>query len=186
MIVLRTRLRVRVGKRMTSLEHTLNLPLSPSKGVTTLGGSESHLCVVIGLGQLTHQSWHKGVSSLPSVWLRPKSKISVVWRTCKRWHPNGYALIRTSGGPRSFLIGFSTMIHAIRLLSQMHVEWCVVQHSKCWTLILTLGLSMVFIDVGTIRGNILPRNYCFVSNYSATYGECSLNPCMLSSVETKL
>ena len=41
------------------------------EGVTTLGGSDSHLCVVIGLGQLTHQSWHKGVSSLPSVWLCP-------------------------------------------------------------------------------------------------------------------
>jgi hypothetical protein len=26
-----------------------------------MGGSNSHLCVVIGLGQLTHQSWHKGV-----------------------------------------------------------------------------------------------------------------------------
>ena len=32
------------------------------EGVTTLGGSDSHLCVVIGLGQLTHQSWHKSVS----------------------------------------------------------------------------------------------------------------------------
>ena len=42
-----------------------------SKGVTTLGGNDSHLCVVIVLGQLTHQSWHKGVSSLPSVWLCP-------------------------------------------------------------------------------------------------------------------
>ena len=41
------------------------------KGVTTLGDSDSHLCVVIGLGQLMHQSWHKGANSLPSVWLRP-------------------------------------------------------------------------------------------------------------------
>ena len=27
-----------------------------TKGLTTLGGSDSHLCVVIGIGQLTHQS----------------------------------------------------------------------------------------------------------------------------------
>ena len=33
-----------------------------SKAITTLGGSESPLCTVIGLGQLAHQSWHKGVS----------------------------------------------------------------------------------------------------------------------------
>ena len=42
------------------------------RDLITLRGSDSHLCVVIGLGQLTHQSWHKGMSSLPSVWLRPQ------------------------------------------------------------------------------------------------------------------
>ena len=45
--------------------------MCPVKGVTTLGGSDSHLCVAVGLGQLTHQPWHKGVSSLLSVWLHP-------------------------------------------------------------------------------------------------------------------
>jgi hypothetical protein len=43
-----------------------------NKGVTTLGGSDSHLYVVIGLGQPRHQSWQKGVSHCRSVWLGPK------------------------------------------------------------------------------------------------------------------
>ena len=33
-----------------------NVVATHYQGVTTLGGSDSHLCVVIGLGQLTHQS----------------------------------------------------------------------------------------------------------------------------------
>lgn len=46
-----------------------------TRGISTLGGSDSHLCFVIGLGQLTHQSRHKGVSSLLSVWLRSHMQV---------------------------------------------------------------------------------------------------------------
>ena len=43
-----------------------------NKGAITLSGSDSHLCIVIGLGKLTHQSWHKDMSHCRPVWLRPK------------------------------------------------------------------------------------------------------------------
>ena len=55
-----------------------------SKGGTTLGGTNSHLCVVIGLEQLSHHSWHKGVSLLPSVWLRPDSAERQIYAQCGR------------------------------------------------------------------------------------------------------
>ena len=48
------------GKALSHINETK--PQGLSKGVTTLSSSDWYLCAVIGLGQLTHQSWHKGVN----------------------------------------------------------------------------------------------------------------------------
>lgn len=45
---------------------------------------------------------------------------------------------------------------------------------------------MVFTNVDTIRGKILPNDYYFVLIHNATYGELPLNPCILPLVKTKL
>ena len=86
------------------LEEVVKLPLALAwlrlEGVTTLGGRDSHLCVVIDLGQLTHQSWHKSVNSMLSMWLRPQ--MANIWDTSSaNSHPTQITLndVATHLGP---------------------------------------------------------------------------------------